>query len=157
MPPQEDRADDASRSPPQQDDQQESWDLPEDWLKQWAHRVLFDYREGKGRYLVVPLAVLEHGRKMGLGSSELLFLLNLMSFKWREDDPYPSFGTLADRLDLSVDRARGIAQDLEKRGFLERRPRSGQTSAFNVQPFLNQLAARVGEDDLPADREAAGD
>src|ERR1700722_5875538 len=63
----------------------------------WKHERLFS----RG-YLAVPIAFLEHYARLkkygGLTHAEAMFILHVMSFKWGERAPFPSYATLAKRM-----------------------------------------------------------
>src|SRR6266478_5269570 len=82
-------------------------------------------------FLAVPATLLRHYNKLNLSNSELVFILQLMSFKWNETAPYPSYGTLAVRMGITTEMARRHAKSLEEKGLLKRVTRTGQSNAFD--------------------------
>jgi hypothetical protein len=79
-------------------------------------------------------------RPYGLSIAEALFVLELMVFKWDAKNPYPSYGTIAERMGVSTAYARKLARSLETKGYLRRTVREGQTNQFNLQPLFERFA-----------------
>lgn len=118
---------------------------PQQFLDRWGgEKVLF--HEG---YLPVPVTFLRCLGQLSphnLKPAEALFLLELLVFKWDEEDPWPSYGKVAERMGVSDTYARRLARKLEKKGFLERKKRIGRTNAFNLDPLFEKLAAHLREE-----------
>jgi len=79
----------------------------------------------------------------GLNPAQMLFVLHLMSHKWSEKKPYPSYERVAGRMGVSVAYCRKIARDLEKRGFLKRTQRQGESNLYDLSPLFAKLAVYV--------------
>ena len=107
------------------------------YADRWKHQELL-----APGYLVVPSAFLQYYSRLkpnSLTHGEALFVLHLMEFKWDEDAPFPSYGTLARRMGISTKMARRYAQALERKGFLRRVVRTGNTNRFDLEPLFNKL------------------
>ena len=55
-----------------------------------------------------------------LSSGEALFVLQLMTFKWDDAAPFPSYGRIAKTMGVTDKMARRYAQSLQKKGYLVR-------------------------------------
>ena len=83
-----------------------------------------------------------------LTPAEALFVVQLMSWKWDADAPFPGYRAIADRMGVSVPYTRKIARSLEGKNLLRRQVRRGQTNRFDLTPLFKRLVARV-DDGLP--------
>lgn len=72
-----------------------------------------------------------------------MFVLQLMVHKWDQNAPFPSYGTIAKRMGISVAYARRLARDLEIKGILHRTVREGMTNRFDLTPLFDKLAQLV--------------
>lgn len=94
-------------------------------------------------FLAVPTILLKNLRTIGeygLTPAELVFVLEVMSFKWGEEDPFPSYGRIADSMGVSEGYVRKIARKLEEKGFLRRKKREGMTNKFDLSPLFEEIA-----------------
>lgn len=101
-------------------------------------------------FLAVPLILLENlpsiGQYGGLSPTELVFLLQLMSFKWDASAPFPSYKRIAAQMGVSEVYVRKLARALEDKQLLIRHAREGTTNEFDLRPFfeaLKELGARI--------------
>lgn len=104
----------------------------------WGSMIVFE-----GGYTVVPTSFLEHYTKLGVSTSEAMFFLQLMSFKWTTASPFPSYKKLSERMGIKVEAARRLAQRLEAKGLLARVPRKGTSNEFDVTLLTSALQAKV--------------
>jgi len=74
-----------------------------------------------------------------LTHGEAMFVIHLMDYKWTAEAPYPAYKTIAQQMGVSVKTARRYAQSLEKKKYLERQARVGNTNLFNLQPLIGAL------------------
>lgn len=100
----------------------------------WGSDQLFE--EG---FLGVPAAFLKSYTRLGITSSQAMFILQLMSFKWTESAPFPSYKTLSERMGITTEMARKHAKGLEEKGLLARVRRHGQSNAFDLKPLALAL------------------
>lgn len=94
-------------------------------------------------FLAVPTTLLKNLRTIGeygLTPAELVFVLEVMSFKWGTEDPFPSYKRIADNMGVSEGYARKIARGLEEKGFLRRKKRDGMTNKFDLAPLFEEIA-----------------
>ena len=100
----------------------------------WGSPLLF--QEG---FVAVPAAFLRLYTRLDLSNGQFVFILQLMSFKWNESAPFPSYKTLAQRMGITTEMARQHAKHLEEKGLLRRVKRNGQSNAFDLQPLTTAL------------------
>lgn len=102
-------------------------------------------------WLGVPRRFFLHVAAMGLTPAETAFVLHVMSFKWSEADPYPSYALLAHRMGVSVKQVQKYANQLRSRGLLVTEPRRDDrtnvrsSNTFNLQPLFDLLGQRIRE------------
>jgi hypothetical protein len=102
--------------------------------------ILFSAREG---WLGVPNAFLRFYDKLqpyALTPAEAIFVLQLMTYKWTEEAPFPSYGTLAKNMGVTTKTVRRYAKALEEKGYLKRTARIGSSNKFELQPLFDALA-----------------
>ena len=115
-------------------------------------------------YLVVPSVFMRQYSRLkpySLTHGEALFVLHLMEFKWDQDAPFPSYGTLSRRMGVSTKMVRRYALALEQKGYVRRVIRKGNTNRFDLEPLFDKLlkvvesapttaaSTPLTEDDLP--------
>jgi DNA-binding MarR family transcriptional regulator len=125
-------------SPPNPDKSNKSF------IARWKHEGVFD----KG-FVAVPVRFLELFARMkphSLTLGEALFVLQLMSFKWSEDAPFPSYKRIAERMDITDKMVRRYAQSLEVKGYLRRQVRKNNTNMFDLSGLFDALLAAVKRD-----------
>ena len=113
----------------------------------WGGReILFVRPEG---WLGVPdsfLRLYARLKPYALTVGEAMFVLELMSYKWSETAPFPSYKSLAARMGVTDKMVRRYAANLEGKGYLVRQARIGSTNTFNLNPFFAALAAALEEE-----------
>ena len=67
---------------------------------------------------------------------EAMFVLQLMSYKWSQNAPFPSYKSLAARMGVTDKMVRRYAANLEGKGYLRRTARIGSTNTFDLNPFI---------------------
>jgi hypothetical protein len=118
------------------------------FAKRWNHEELFE----RG-FVAVPSVFLRHYAHLKphrLTMGEALFVLHLMEFKWDADAPFPGYGTLAQRMGISVKMARRHAQTLEAKKYLRREIRSGKTNRFDLSPLFDALLIALQDEKAKA-------
>ena len=99
-------------------------------------------------FLAIPTSLLRNLHTIGeygLTPAELVFVLEVMSFKWGKEDPFPSYRRIADNMGVSEGYVRKIARSLEEKGFLKRKTREGMTNKFDFSSLFEEIAA-LGEE-----------
>ncbi|MEO6526902.1 MAG: hypothetical protein ABIP93_09785 [Gemmatimonadaceae bacterium] len=116
-------------------------------IRRWGgNEILF-----ANGFLAVPRTFLLHASRMGITPSEVHFILVLLTFKWNDANPFPSYELLAAMLDTSAAQARKLARQLDEKGFLRRIPRFRQTGGkstneFDLGPLFGRLEQRALSD-----------
>lgn len=102
----------------------------------WKHGELF----ARG-YLPVPAQFLFHYAKLKpqLTATEAMFVLQLMSFKWDANHPFPSCSTIAKRMGVTDKMVRRYAKSLEEKQYLVRNQRNGRSNTYDLTPLFNAL------------------
>ena len=103
----------------------------------WGNsKTLFD-----GGFLVVPHKFLQWYAwlRPELTTGEAMFVLHLMTYKWEAAAPYPSYRTLARRMNVSETMVRSYARSLSQKGYLIRQYRSRAPNRFDLTPLFEAL------------------
>lgn len=103
----------------------------------WKHEEFFN--DG---YVPVPNKFLElysYLKPFPLTTSEALFVLQIMTFKWTADAPFPSYARIAHRMGVTDKAVRRMAQSIESKGYLKRISRQGSTNKFDFNPLFDAL------------------
>ncbi len=102
----------------------------------WTHQQLFD--DG---YVGVPTSFLQLYSKLAppLTTGEALFIVHLMSYKWTEKDPFPSYQSIARRMDVTTKAVQRYAASLESKRYLTRIPRVGTSNEFDLSQLFDAL------------------
>jgi predicted transcriptional regulator len=110
------------------------------FVQRWKHEGLFD-----NGFLATPVRFLElyAHLKPHLSPGEALFVLELMTFKWTADAPFPSYERIAKRMNITDKMARRYAQSLETKKYLKREKRKGQTNRFDLTGLFDALLKAV--------------
>jgi hypothetical protein len=122
-------------------------------IARWGnHDKFFD----KG-FVGIPARFLELYAKLEphpLTAGEAMFVLELMSFKWTEDAPYPGYKRIAERMNVSDKMVRRYAQNLEAKTYLRRLVRKNQTNLFDLNGLFKALLRAIERSD--SDDDAGG-
>ena len=74
-----------------------------------------------------------------------MFVLQLMFFKWAKPAPFPSYKTIASRMDVTPKMVRRYAAALEAKGYLKREARIGTTNNFHLDSLFQALVTAMNE------------
>lgn len=88
---------------------------------------------------------------------EAMFIIHLMQHKWDEGAPFPAYKTIASRMHVSVKSARRYAASIEKKGYLKRRVRIGETNRFDLKGLMLALDKLKDQQDAASKKKAAED
>jgi DNA-binding MarR family transcriptional regulator len=100
-------------------------------------------------FVAIPvsfLAARAQLRPFSLTPAEALFVVDLMAHKWDERPPYPGYKRLAQWMGVSESYVRKLARSLERKRFLRRRPRIGDTNEFDLTPLFEKLRQHLSAD-----------
>ena len=120
--------------------------------KKWGNAV------GKGGltgYLAVPEVLLRGQHRLGLTSTEMLVLINILLHWWRADSmPFPSNRKIAKRMGVDIRTVQRACQQLEEKKLIDRRVKINHDSETNAYSSirwidLSKLVARLN--DIAAD------
>ena len=96
-------------------------------------------------FCIVPSLLLQAQNRLGLNPTQLAVLMQLCDFWWKsERKPYPSKGTLAERLSLSPRQVQRYIAELENAGLvqrIERRDSHGgkRSNFYDLSGLVNRL------------------
>ena len=77
----------------------------------------------------------------GLTHGEAMFVVHLMQFKWGADAPFPAYGTLAQKMGVTVKTAARLAASLQQKQYIWREFRTGATNRFHLDKLIAALVA----------------
>jgi hypothetical protein len=72
-------------------------------------------------------------------NSEAMFIVHCFSYKWTVDSPFPALGTIAREMGVDRNTVQRHARSLQRKGFLVRNLRTGNTSLIDFSPLLGLL------------------
>jgi hypothetical protein len=102
----------------------------------WGYAELF----GEG-YVGVPNIFLQLYTKLQppLTSGEAMFVVHLMSHKWDDQNPFPSYKKISDKMGVSSKATQRHAANLESKGYLTRIIRYGHSNEFDLSKLFEAL------------------
>lgn len=109
----------------------------------------------------VPNILLRYRSRIGLKPKHIMLIIDIMSFKWDAEYPFPSYATLSYRAGIEERSVKRITQDLEELGLLVKTPRFDDetgaqvTTVFDFRPLVQKLIEEMnkGEDIYPVEEE----
>lgn len=93
----------------------------------------------KDGFTTVPSLFLEYYNTLNVSSSEAILVVHLLSHKWTEKNPFPTFDRLAKRMGMSPTAVRNHARSLEKKGLVKRIHRVGRSNEYDLAPLFRVL------------------
>lgn len=93
----------------------------------------------------VPNILLRYRSRIGLKPKHIMLIIDIMSYKWDSEYPFPSYSTLALRSGIEERSVKRITQDLEELGLLIKTPRFDDdtgaqvTTVFDFRPLVQKL------------------
>jgi len=100
----------------------------------------------------VPNILLRYRSQIGLKPKHIMLIIDIMSFKWDKDSPFPSYSTLSLRAGVEERSIKRITQDLEELDLLVKTPRFDEdtgaqvTTVFDFRPLVQKLIAEMNKD-----------
>lgn len=97
----------------------------------------------------VPNILLKHRDKLSIKAQHLTLIIDIMSFKWDSENPFPSYSTLAKRSGVAERSIKRLTQDLEEMDLLKRTPRFDEetgaqiTTIYDFRPLVHKLTKEV--------------
>ena len=109
----------------------------------------------------VPNILLRYRTRIGLKPKHIMLIIDIMSYKWDSQYPFPSYSTLAHRSGIDERSVKRITQDLEELRLLIKTPRFDDetgaqvTTVFDFRPLVQKLIEEMnkGEDEAYSDDE----
>jgi len=104
----------------------------------------------------VPNILLRYRSRIGLKPKHIMLIIDIMSYKWNSEYPFPSYSTLASRSGIEERSVKRITQDLEELRLLIKTPRFDDetgaqvTTVFDFRPLVQKLIEEMnkGEDEV---------
>jgi hypothetical protein len=93
----------------------------------------------------VPNILLRYRSNLGIKPHHLALVIDIMSFKWDTENPFPSYSTLAQRADVTERGIRKTVHELERQNLLIRTQRFDEesgaqiTTIFDFRPLIQKL------------------
>ncbi|MGH7808302.1 MAG: helix-turn-helix domain-containing protein [Thermodesulfobacteriota bacterium] len=93
----------------------------------------------------VPNILLRYRSSLDIKPQHLVLIIDIMSFKWDSENPFPSYSTLAQRAGVAERSIKRIVQDLEEMNLLIRTQRFDEesgaqiTTIFDFRPLVQRL------------------
>ena len=108
----------------------------------------------------VPNILLRYRTNLGIKPKHLSLIIDIMSFKWDAENPFPSYTTLATRAGMEERSIKRTMQELEELKLLVRTPRFDEesgaqiTTIFDFRPLIKKLTEEKQK--TPGDRKSRG-
>jgi len=99
----------------------------------------------------VPNILLRYRSRIGLKPKHIMLIIDIMSYKWDAEYPFPSYSTLAHRSGIEERSVKRITQDLEELGLLIKTPRFDDdtgaqvTTVFDFRPLIQKLIEEMNK------------
>lgn len=112
-------------------------------------------------HTVIPNLVLNHYSQLNVSPGEFVLVVQLWSFAWTDRNPYPSLGTLAERMGVTRRQVRNYVHTLKAKGLLKVTERSqpgrGQlTSEYDFSPLIRATIGLEGHRTPPGNESSQG-
>ncbi|GEM_PF-977490 len=99
----------------------------------------------------VPNILLRYRSRIGLKPKHIMLIIDIMSYKWDSEYPFPSYSTLAARSGIEERSVKRITQDLEELKLLIKTPRFDDetgaqvTTVFDFRPLVQKLIEEMNK------------
>ena len=90
---------------------------------------------------------LRNYRRLGMTSTEFELICHLISYKWKEDAPYPSLGRVAESMGKDLRYLRKVCAGLQTKGLLYRNTRIGGTTRYELGGLFKKLEELKRQDE----------
>ena len=103
-------------------------------------------------FTTVPNILLRYRKNLKIKPKHLTLIIDIMSFKWDSENPFPSYSTLATRAGMDERSVKRTMQELEELGLLIRTPRFDEesgaqiTTVFDFRPLIKKLTQEKNGD-----------
>jgi len=100
-----------------------------------------------GGFLAIPNILLKNQENLGLTSTNMVVLLNVLSYWWYpEKKPYPRSTTIAKRMGLSPRAVQRSLRQLQTLELLERERANDDRTYLNPEPLVERLIELIRKD-----------
>jgi DNA-binding transcriptional regulator YhcF (GntR family) len=102
----------------------------------------------------VPNILLRYRSSLEIKPQHLVLIIDIMSFKWDSENPFPSYSTLAQRAGVAERSIKRIVQDLEEMNLLIRTQRFDEesgaqiTTIFDFRPLVQRLIEEMPKTEI---------
>lgn len=101
-----------------------------------------------GGFLAIPNILLKSQTYLGLTSTNMVVLLNVLAYWWyAEKKPYPRSTTIAKRMGLSPRAVQRSLRQLQALELLEREKVNGDRTYLNPEPLVEKLVELIRKDE----------
>lgn len=109
-----------------------------------AYSVSGRWTEYLARTGHVPVvnAFLDYYKDLDIKDTEAMFLIHLMSYKWDEQHPFPTYAKIAEVMHLKEDSLRRMTLRLQNAGLIRRDKADGR-KVFDLTPLFDRLTEVV--------------
>jgi biotin operon repressor len=108
--------------------------------KQYSIELVWSPRVAKSHFIQLPKLLLLHQADLGITSSELNVLLDILYYKWTSAHPYASYKTLGSMSGMSAHTVRTNITQLKDKGLLIKVSRgANQSRAYDITPLIERL------------------
>ena len=103
-------------------------------------------------FTTVPNILLRYRKNLNIKPKHLTLIIDIMSFKWDSENPFPSYSTLATRAGMDERSVKRTMQELEELDLLIRTPRFDEesgaqiTTVYDFRPLIKKLTKEKNED-----------
>jgi DNA-binding transcriptional regulator YhcF (GntR family) len=101
----------------------------------------------KKGFTPIATVFLENYGKLGIAPAEAMLIIQLFSFKWTAESPFPSVTRLATLMNCSTRYVRKMCESLEGKGYINRVEREGTSNSYDLSGLLRRLEAIIAEKD----------
>lgn len=77
--------------------------------------------------------------------AEAMFVIHIVSFKWKSSAPFPSLAKIAKQMGVTPQAVRAYARSLEKKAYLRREKREGLSNLFHLNGLFSALEAMCAQ------------
>lgn len=117
--------------------------------KKWDVKKVWTKKLGKSFTPISSYFLANYHRlPFPISQMELALIVHLVSYKWDEAPPRPSFKSLAKRIGRSPEAIRQAARSLERSGYLKREMVTGRPNLFDLTPLFNAVEKLYDADQL---------
>ncbi len=86
----------------------------------------------------LPDVLIRHHRHLGMTYGEWDLTTQILTYKWTDQHPYPTIGTLAHSMDVSGRQVQELLSSLQGKGLLRVIERPGRSNAYDLRPMIEK-------------------